>query len=172
MLTKEEMLTREEITKLNCDNLRMYASKVGVKKIRTFKKAELIEEVLKVQSEIVSDDSVPEKTELETEEIKNEKVEVLDEEKRMEDKIKYIEGAEIGTIVAFKPDVGKVKSAKIIKRSIKNRKLKVETAYGTQYIISFDDVLWVKTSNRWPRGVFRLLKGLDDGERKDKAAVN
>lgn len=154
------MLNKEQLEKMKVDDVRKYASSIGVKKIRSFKKAGLIEEILVVQNEIVSDESVPEKTETETEEqIKNEKVEISDEERKGR-KLKYVENATIGTLVAFKQEVGKVKSAKIIKKSTKNRKLKVETAYGAQYIISYDDVIWVRTTQRWPKGVYQLLKGI------------
>ena len=146
---------------MKVDDIRKYASSLGIKKIRTFKKLELIDEIIKVQNEITSDESVPEKTELETEEneIKSEKVEISEED-RIYRKLKYVENADIGTIVAFKPEIGKVKSAKIIKKSTKNRKLKLETSYGAQFVISYDDVIWVKTTQRWPRGVYNMLKGI------------
>lgn len=80
----------------------------------------------------------------------------------MERKMPYIEGAEIGTIVAFRMTNGKVKSAKIVKRSTKNRKFMLETKYGAQYIVSYDDIVWVRTTKRWPLGVYKLLKGLDE----------
>ncbi|MBO5743424.1 MAG: Rho termination factor N-terminal domain-containing protein [Clostridia bacterium] len=75
-------------------------------------------------------------------------------------KMSYVENAEVGTLVAFKLSNGKVKSAKIIRKSSKNRKLKLETDYGAQYIVSYDDIIWVRTGRRWPKGVYRLLKGL------------
>lgn len=155
------MLTKESLSKMKVDDIRKYASSLGIKKIRTFKKLELIEEIIKVQNEITSDESVPEKTELETEEneIKSKKVEISEED-RIYRKLKYVENADIGTIVAFKPEIGKVKSAKIIKKSTKNRKLKLETSYGAQFVISYDDVIWVKTTQRWPRGVYNMLKGI------------
>ena len=47
----------------------------------------------------------------------------------------------------------------IVKRSIKERMLLLETEYKSVYKVSFDDVLWVKTGNRWPKGIYELLKG-------------
>ena len=79
----------------------------------------------------------------------------------MERKLGYIENAEIGTLVAFRLASGRVKSAKIINKSSKAQKLRVETEYGAIYVISYEDVLWVRTGPRWPAGVYRLLKGLD-----------
>lgn len=86
----------------------------------------------------------------------------------MEQKMSYIENIDIGTIVAFRLSNGKVKSAKVARKSTKNRKLKLETDYGAEYIVSFDDIIWVRTGKRWPRGVYKLLKGQVDSNGKDK----
>lgn len=80
----------------------------------------------------------------------------------MEQKMPYIEGAVVGTIVAFRLPNGKVKSAKIIKKSTKRRQFMLETDYGAQYITPYEDIIWVRTGKRWPRGVYKLLKGLVD----------
>ena len=86
----------------------------------------------------------------------------------MEQKMSYIENIDIGTILAFRLSNGKVKSAKVTRKSTKNRKLKVETDYGAEYIIAFEDVIWVRTGKRWPRGVYQLLKGQVDANGKEK----
>ena len=86
----------------------------------------------------------------------------------MEQKMSYIENIDIGTIVAFRLSNGKVKSAKVTRKSTKNRKLKLETDYGAEYIISYEDVIWVRTGKRWPRGVYKLLKGQVDANGKEK----
>lgn len=80
----------------------------------------------------------------------------------MKQKMAYVENIDIGAIVAFRLSNGKVKSAKVTRKSTKNRKLKLETNYGAEYIIPFEDVVWVRTGKRWPKGVYRLLKGLDN----------
>ena len=77
----------------------------------------------------------------------------------MEQKMAYIENAEIGFLVAFKLPNGKVKSAKIIRKSKSQRMFLLETGYGATFLISYDDVIWVRTGDRWPRGVYELLKG-------------
>ena len=77
----------------------------------------------------------------------------------MEQKMLYIENIDVGTIVAFRLSNGKVKSAKVVRKSTKNRKPKLETDYGAEYIVSYEDVVWVRTGKRWPRGVYQLLKG-------------
>lgn len=86
----------------------------------------------------------------------------------MKQKMPYIENIEVGTLVAFRLSNGKVKSAKVTRKSTKNRKLKLETDYGAEYIVSFDDIVWVRTGKRWPRGVYKLLKGLVDDNGKEE----
>lgn len=77
-----------------------------------------------------------------------------------ERKVRYLNTAEIGTLVAFAYNGG-AKSAKIINRSVKDKKLEVETEYGVRMTIDYDDVLWIKTGTRWPKGIYNLLKGYD-----------
>jgi hypothetical protein len=74
----------------------------------------------------------------------------------------YIDTIEIGVLVAFRDQYrsGKMNTAKVVNISRKNKKLKLETQYGRQYIISFDEVLWVKTGPRWPSWIYKELKGL------------
>lgn len=75
------------------------------------------------------------------------------------DKMKYVENAEIGTIAAFKLPDGRVKSAKIERRSTSRRKLKLVTQYGAEFVVPYEDIIWVRTTKRWPKGVYNLLKG-------------
>lgn len=79
-------------------------------------------------------------------------------------KADYIETVDPGTLMAFRLPSGKVISAKMVNRSSGRRKLKLVTAYGKEYVASFDDVVWVRTGSRWPRGVYELLKGRQDNE--------
>lgn len=71
----------------------------------------------------------------------------------------YIDKAEVGAIVAFYDENGKARSAAIKNKSTKNKKLKVETEFGREFIVPYDKVMWVKTKNRWPKGVYDILKG-------------
>lgn len=82
----------------------------------------------------------------------------VDMEKRME----YVERVGAGTLIAFRLPTGKVISAKIKRKSTKRRILQVETSYGVEHLVSFEDVIWVRTGKRWPRGVYNLLKGIDE----------
>lgn len=84
----------------------------------------------------------------------------------MEQKQKYLDNIQIGALVAFKVSETKAKSAKVIKKSTKSRKLMVETSYGATHVIPFEDVLWVRTGARWPKGVYNMLKGIGDVDAK------
>lgn len=120
-------------------------------------KTEQVEQPVKV------DEKKQSKVVAEVQKLKEKKPE-LTEEQKAEKKLSYIEGAKVGTLVAFKTDNGKIKSAMIVKRSTKNRKFKLETKYGASFIVPFDDVIWVRTNKRWPKGVYQLLKGIDESE--------
>lgn len=76
-----------------------------------------------------------------------------------DDKNDRIQNAPIGTIVAFKAPGGRIRSAKIKLRSTAKKRLLVCTEYDAEYNISYDDVIWVKSGKRWPKGVYNLLKG-------------
>ena len=162
---------REELSNMLVVDLRNMASTYGIKNVKKYKKQELVDmicEIIYGQTPTVVDEEVS----VAVEEDDNNNVETvtdeLSEEEIAERRMPYVENAPIDTIVAFKLPTGKVKSAKIINKSTKNRKLKVETAYGAQFIIPYDSVIWVKTGTRWPKGVYNLLKGNHNGSGYNK----
>lgn len=91
--------------------------------------------------------------------IGGEAAEMSDDVSSGNNKMKYVENAEVGTIVAFKLPDGRVKSAKIERRSTSRRKLKLATQYGAEFVAPYEDIIWVRTTKRWPKGVYNLLKG-------------
>lgn len=173
------MFTMSELQEMKKIEVQGIAKELGIPRFTSTKartKDELINDILskqnggedeKVNKEIVE---VPNK---EVEQIEPEVKEskVVSEVKRLKEKKnisseeralkkqKYIEDAKVGTLVAFKTDTGKVKSAMIMKRSTSKRRFLLETKYGAKYKVSFDDVLWVRTNKRWPKGIFQLLRG-------------
>ena len=162
---------REELSNMLVVDLRNMASTYGIKNVKKYKKQELVDmicEIIYGQTPTMVDEEVS----VAVEEDDNNSVETetdeLSEEEIAERRMPYVENAPIDTIVAFKLPTGKVKSAKIINKSTKNRKLKVETAYGAQFIIPYDSVIWVKTGTRWPKGVYNLLKGNHNGSGYNK----
>jgi len=146
---------REQLMEMTVVELRKMAPSLGVKNCRQYKKPELVEQILKAENSIEVEEVTDEVSDVDVPEESSEETVVIDVER----KVPYIEQAEIGTMVAFVLPNGKVKSAKLINRSVKNRKIKVETSYGKQFVISYDDVVWVRTNDRWPRGVYNMLKG-------------
>lgn len=135
----------EKLQEKTRDELRAMAKDLNVKGRGHMTKAQLVEAVAKATAESGDDD-------------------------RRKDKAAYVENAEIGTIVAFKLPDGRVKSAKISRRSIAHRKLKLVTQYGAEFVVSYDDIIWVRTGKRWPKGVFNLLKGkVAEGDEEGKA---
>lgn len=154
--------------------LRTIATELNITGRWEMNKEQLIDAIL--GAEVVKN---TEKTESAKDEYKVDNQEIVEAENKdenksanvkinMEQKMHYIENVDIGTIVAFKLSNGKVKSAKVARKSTKNRKLKLETDYGAEYIVSYDDIIWVRTGKRWPRGVYKLLKGLVDANGKEK----
>lgn len=159
------MYSRKELELETVVNLRDIAKEAGIKNVKKYKKDALIDLIIETTSvDEPAEEQVEEVTPTDTykEELDTD-VEEITEEERAARKLKYVEEAPIGTLVAFKPEVGKVKSAKIIKKSTKNRRLKVETAYGATFIVPYEDVIWVRSGSRWPRGVYNMLKGIEDG---------
>ena len=163
---------REELGNMLVVDLRNMASTYGIKNVKKYKKQELVDmicEIIDGQTPTVVDEEAEVSVVVEEDDNNIETVtDELSEEEIAERRMPYVENAPIDTIVAFKLPTGKVKSAKIINKSTKNRKLKVETAYGAQFIIPYDSVIWVKTGTRWPKGVYNLLKGNHNGSGYNK----
>lgn len=167
-MSKESLqgMTKEELT-AKAKELNLPRYKNGKK----LTKAELIDSI--VEAQVAAEDAVEKEVTQNTEEVVGvtEVNSGLSDEERAKRHNSYVENVKVGTLVAFKTGPNKAKSAMVVKRSTKNRKLKVETKYGKEFIISFDDVIWVHTNKRWPKGVYNMLKGkVDENEGTD--AVN
>lgn len=174
-------MSKEKLQALKCNELAAICKERGIVHYHgrnRFKKDEMIEAILNSESieENENQSLLSEAKSAEDEEkVDNQiaEVENKDEKKSAsmnidwEQKELYIENSEIGTIVAFKLSSGKIKSAKIVNRNRKKKKLKLETRYGAEYIVSYDSIIWVRTGKRWPKGVYNLLKGIDDNEKKE-----
>lgn len=157
------MYNKEQLMAMKVDELRKVASSIGIKNAKRYKKVDLVDMIISVQNppEEVAEEVV--------EEVKEEKEEVAsvsgntnnaDDDGIDSNKLRYINEAPIGTLVAFKLPNGQTKSAKIINRSTGRKKLKLETVYGKQFVVSYSDIVWVKSTNKWPRGVYNQLKGI------------
>ena len=73
-------------------------------------------------------------------------------------KDKYLKNIEEGVLVAYSSTAGIMKSAKVVRISQKNKKLKVIDFFGNPDVIDFSQVAWVKTGKRWPKNIYSLIK--------------
>ena len=167
-------MSKENLQNKTCKELRELAKDMNISGRWDMTKDQLIDAILGAEVLEKNDESESAKDECKID--NHDVVEVEDKVEKesanvdfdMAQKMPYIENIEIGTLVAFRLSNGKVKSAKVTRKSTKNRKLKLETDYGAEYIVSFDDIVWVRTGKRWPRGVYKLLKGQVDSNDKEK----
>ena len=118
------MYNKEQLMGMKVDELRKVASSVGIKNAKRYKKVELVDMIISTQNR-------PE-TVVEAEAVKEEKEEMASTSGDTDgcavdsNKLRYINEAPIGTLVAFKLPNGQTKSAKIINRSTGRKKLKLE----------------------------------------------
>lgn len=71
----------------------------------------------------------------------------------------YIDSAKIGTIIAFKINDTKVISGMIEEVVSEGKEFKVRTKNGVKFMVKRKNIVWVKTGDRWPKGVYLALKG-------------
>lgn len=71
---------------------------------------------------------------------------------------KYLETIKVGMLVAFKENNGYLNTAMVKNISFTRRKLKLITKYGKEFIVSFDDVMWVRTTPYWANYIMDILK--------------
>lgn len=159
-------MSKENLQSKNCKELRDLAKERKISGRWDMNKDELVEAILRAEDGKVAEEekeSAKDENKIDSHIVEvEEKVEKKSaNEIDMSQKMSYIESIQIGTLVAFRLSNGKVKSAKVMRKSTKNRKLKLETDYGAEYIVSYNDIVWVRTGKRWPRGVYNLLKGID-----------
>ena len=155
---------RTELEAMKAEELRQMCKNMGIsfyKGKSRLTKAEMIDKLL-CEVENNGEEVVEANDEI-TEQIKSEPVKSqeeieAEEAAKLAMRAKYIEEAKVGTIIAFRLESGKVISAMIVKKSTKNRKFKVETKYGAEHIVLFDEILWVRTNKRWPKFIYNLFK--------------
>ena len=155
-------MSKEILQNKTCKELRELAKDMNISGRWDMTKDQLIDAILGAEVLKKNDESESAK-----DECKIDNHDVVEAEDKVEKESANVD-VDIGTLVAFRLSNGRVKSAKVTRKSTKNRKLKLETDYGAEYIVSFDDIVWVRTGKRWPRGVYKLLKGLVDENGKEE----
>lgn len=94
----------------------------------------------------------------------------IEEVKEAKSKESYIEEIKIGAMVAFRIGGLKMLSGKIIGITDMSNNYLVETKNGINFSVRRKNIVWVKTGERWPRGIFLALKGeAEDGKYKSNS---
>jgi hypothetical protein len=91
---------------------------------------------------------------------------LIEEQREVRSKDDYIFNAEEGLIVAFRlnfaskdgVNLTKVISGKIVENNKIEEIYTVETRNGLKYGVPYQSVVWVKTGERWPKGVYDEMK--------------
>lgn len=161
-------MSKEILAKMTCKELREVAKKYNISGRWGMTKDQLIEAIAEATKVVEETEQVQKNKEATPQKTDVCECDSAEAENKYGSKMDYIEKVEIGVIVAFRLPTGKVKAAKLMKRSIKKRLLKLETEYGAEFIVPFEDVIWVKTGRRWPRGIYNLLKGIKENEEGKK----
>ena len=164
------MARMKEYAELTVKELRDKAKVLNISGRWDMTKSQLIEAIVRAENvEAKELESATEENTIDNNADVNVETETKEEKSvniNMEQKQKYLDNIQVGALVAFKVSETKAKSAKVIKKSIKTKKLMVETSYGETHVIPFRDILWVRTGARWPRGVYNMLKGIGDKNEK------
>lgn len=154
------MYKMDNLKEKTVPDLRNIAKQLEIKGLWDMNKAALM---LAIASKTKPEKS--ESTDLEKEVVKEEKP-FIDGEKIKENKINE---AVKGTLVAYKDVFGNVKSAAIESRNKKARKLKLKTKYGQEFIVKYEDIVWVKDRKWWPKKVYMAFKKLTEEEYNARA---
>lgn len=76
-----------------------------------------------------------------------------------QNKMRYVnEVAKEGSLVAFRSG-DKMLSGMIVNIYSETGRFDVKTKNSKMFAISKDDVAWVKTGKRWPKGIYLALRG-------------
>lgn len=142
-----------DLNKKTCKELRDIAKQYGITGRWDMKKQELIE-AIESMSDLTDDKIIFEDDCI----IKSEDtIQSEGSQKVSRTTLEYLNNAEAGTLVAFKRNSSKdvAMSGKLI--SFENGKVTVESKKGTKFKLNPDNIIWVKTGDRWPRWVFNLF---------------
>lgn len=126
---------RDVLTSKTAKALLEIAKELDIKGRHAMKKADLVEAIL-------------EKTTAKPAPI------VADKKSQKEE---YLRNATLGALIAFKVNDKKALSGKIVE--INEFGFVAKTKNGIKFNVLKHHVLWVKTGDRWPKGVYLALKG-------------
>ena len=154
-------MTRNELENMTKENVAKVAKDLGVKRYKgksMLSKKELIDDICKAMESNDDAADVQKAISEAGEQVKNEvKNEIVVDRKVKDERIL---SATIGTLIAFRePETGKLNTAKLTNRNKTKKRIKCETQYGKEFLISFSDIVWTKTGSRWPKSIYNELKG-------------
>lgn len=173
MLIKEELM---KLTNVELDNMckeRNIPRYKGEKGKTHINKSEMIEKLVEYGLNNPNSENVESKElKEELKEIKNvtEVPEVKKEEVTqvtpwiMGNKDDFINNADVGVLIAFLDENGKPRTGKLVNRSSSRRMVKLVTEFDREFVVSYDNVLWVKYGTRWPKLVYTMLKEYKNGK--------
>lgn len=139
-LAELELLTVKELIK--------YSRDFNINRRYQMKKYELLEILLNELNLLVDG-------------LKIQKKEV-DKEIKENPKQHYIKNLEIGQLIAFEIPKGKMIAGKITE--IKSEYVRVQTKNGVYWNVRKDEIKWIKTGERWPKGIYQAFKGYNTKE--------
>ena len=158
-------MTRNELENMTKENVVKVAKDLGVKRYKgksMLSKKELIDGICKAME---SNDDVADAQKAISEAGEQEKKVEIDRDTKDE----RIISAPLGTLIAFyEPETNKLNTAKLTNRNKVKRLIKCETQYGKEFLIPFENIRWVKTGSRWPKGIYNELKGKKADAGKEK----
>lgn len=142
-----------DLSNKTCKELREIAKGCAIKGRWDMTKDELIKAIQDVYS--LSDDSITFESDCIIKE--EDSTQHRGSQKATKTTLDYLSTVEPGTLVAFTRNSAKriAMSGKLV--SIENGKVKVESKKGTLFKLNIENIIWVKTGDRWPRWVFALF---------------
>ena len=165
-------MTKNELLSLPKKDIMKMCKEAGLPRYKgktELTKEELVDSLIAnvefVEEGYEGDDAIVVKQE-EDEEVVEEKVE-KPEPWVMKDRSTLIENAEVGTLIAFYDEKGKPRTAALVNRSSARKVIKLVTEFEREFIVPYDNVIWIKKGSRWPRGVYNLLKGYSSNGNKE-----
>jgi sRNA-binding protein len=145
------MLTIKEMEKMTCKELLVLAKEKDIKGRHSLHKEALLGALVVKYSQEGE----------QSEQDENEIAAALEVEEARKRKEKYISNLIGGEIIAFKVGGWKnsVLSGKVLE--IASESCRVETKNGLRFLVRKENIIWVRTGLRWPKGVFQALKGIE-----------
>lgn len=142
-----------DLSNKTCKELREIAKGCAIKGRWDMTKDELIKAIQDVYS--LSDDSITFESDCIIKE--EDSTQNRGSQKATKTTLDYLSTVEPGTLVAFTRNSAKhiAMSGKLV--SIEKGKVKVESKKGTLFKLNLENIIWVKTGDRWPRWVFALF---------------